>query len=654
MPDHTTSKDVKYLGRDFDSIKQGLVDFVKNYYPNTYNDFNEASPGMMFLELISYVGDTLNYYIDSQFKESLLLQATERRNVLAIAAAMGYKPMISVPSAVDLDVFQLMPSTGTGENAAPDMRYALYIQPGMQVQANLSELVENTFSTTRNATQSTTINFYIQEAVDFSVDTTNDPVEFTVYSIDGDGNPEYYLAKKKIRAVSAVPQTQEVIVDAVEKFYKFKIPFANNRNINESPNFIGIDSIIDSDGNVWTEVPYLAQDTVFEAVENTQLNDPDAAVYSNEIPYLLKLKKVPRRFVTRILDDGIEVQFGSGISNSADEELLPTPENIGLNLPTGKIDTDQSIDPNAPGFTKSYGIAPSNTTLTVTYLVGGGTRSNVASNTITNLIAVDTNTLNFPQDTGALNSTIINSIAINNPTPAAGGRSQETLEEIRQKALMQLSTQNRAVTREDYMIRALSMPPKFGSVSKVFITPDEQNNLLTSDSTDIAANPLALNMYVLGYNADKQLVATNTAIKENLKTYLSQYRMLTDSINLRDGYIVNIQVNFDIISFRDQNANEVLLRCVQAVKRHFEIDRWQINQPIIHSDIISVLLGTRGVQTVTNLSLKNLDSAALGYSNISYDIITATRNGITYPSLDPMIFEVKYPDNDIKGRIATY
>jgi hypothetical protein len=654
MPDHTTSKDVKYLGRDFDSIKQGLVDFVKNYYPNTYNDFNEASPGMMFLELISYVGDTLNYYVDSQFKESLLLQATERRNILAIAAAMGYKPTVSVPSAVDLDLFQLIPSTGTGENAAPDMRYALYIQPGMQVQANLSELIENTYSTTRATLSGATVDFYIQEAVDFSVDTTDDPVEFTVYSIDNDGNPEYYLAKKKVRAVSALPQTQEVVVGAVEKFYKFKIPFTNDRNINEAPNFIGVDSIIDSDGNVWTEVPYLAQDTVFEAVENTQLNDPDAAVYSDEIPYLLKLKKVPRRFVTRILDDGIEVQFGSGISNSADEELLLTPENIGLNLPTGKIDVDQSIDPNAPGVTKSYGIAPSNTTLTVTYLVGGGTRSNVASNTITNLTAVDTNTLNFPQNIGTLNSTILNSLAVNNPTPAVGGRSQETIEEIRQKAIMQLSTQNRAVTREDYMIRALSMPPKFGSVSKVFITPDEQNNLLTSDNTDVVANPLAMNMYVLGYNSDKQLVNTNNAIKENLKTYLSQYRMLTDSVNLRNAYIVNLQVNFDIIPFRDQNANEVLLRCVQAVKKHFEIDRWQINQPIIHSDIISVLLGTRGVQTVTNLALKSLDDASLGYSNISYDVITATRNGITYPSLDPMIFEVKYPDNDIKGRIATY
>jgi hypothetical protein len=654
MPDHTTSKDIKYLGRDFDSVKQGLVDFVKNYYPNTYNDFNEASPGMMFLELVAYVGDTLNYYIDSQFKESLLLQATERRNVLAIAAAMGYKPYVSVPSAVELDLFQLMPATGTGEDAEPDMRYALYIQPGMQVQANLSELVENSFTTQRGGPQNTTVDFYIQEAVDFSIDTTDDPVEFTVYSIGADGNPEYYLAKKKVRAVSATPQTQEVTVGAVEKFFKLKIPFENNRNINEAPSFIGIDSIVDSDGNVWTEVPYLAQDTVFEAVENTQLNDPDASVYSAEIPYLLKLKKVPRRFVTRILDDGIEVQFGAGISDSADEDLLPTPENIGLNLPTGKIDVDQSIDPNTPGITKSYGIAPSNTTLTVTYLTGGGTRANVASNTITNITAIDSNTDNFPQSTGPLNSTILNSLAVNNPNAAIGGRSQETLEEIRQNAIKQLSTQNRAVTREDYMIRAMTLPPKFGSVTKVFITPDEQNNLLTSDTTDTVSNPLAMNMYVLGYNADKQLVATNMAVKENLKTYISHYRMLTDSINIRDAFIVNVQVNFDIIPFGNENANEILLRCVQAVKKHFEIERWQINQPIIHSDITSVLLATRGVQTVTNLTLKTLDDASLGYSNISYDMITATRNGITYPSLDPMIFEVKYPDNDIKGRIATY
>lgn len=645
MANNNSSKDIKYLGRDFDNIKQGLVDFIKTYYPNTYNDFNEASPGMMFLEMVAYVGDTLNYYIDSQFKESTLLQATERRNILSIAAAMGYKPKVSVPSTVTLDVFQLIPSTGTGVNSEPDTRYALRIEPGMQAQASLSDLQNGTGNN-----QDGVVDFFVQEAIDFSINTPDDPVTYTVYSIDNDGNPDYYLAKKQVSAISAATATQTITVTNPTKFFKFKIPFEDVDN----PNFIGIDSITDSDGNVWTEVPYLAQDTVFEAVTNTAFNDPDAAVYSDDIPYLLKLKKVPRRFVTRIIDDGIEVQFGAGISNSADEDLLPTPENIGLNLPTGKIDIDQSIDPNAPGITKSYGIAPSNTTLTVTYLTGGGTISNVPSNSITSLTAVDTTIDNFPSGTGALNTTVLNSLAINNPTAAIGGRSEETLEEIRQNAIKTLSAQNRAVTREDYLVRALAMPPKFGSVTKVFITPDEQNNLLTSGVNDTVANPLAMNMYLLGYDNNKNLTTANTAVKENLKTYLSHYRMLTDSINLRDAFVINIQVNFDIIPLRDRNANQVILTCVNALKDYFNIDRWQINQPIVYTELYNLLQSQDGVQAVTNVTINNLNDAALGYSNIFYGIKEATKNGIIYPSLDPSIFEVKFPDNDIKGRIATY
>jgi hypothetical protein len=636
------SKDIKYLGRDFDSIKQGLIDFVKTYYPNTYNDFNEASPGMMFLELVAYVGDTLNYYVDSQLKESLLLQATEKKNVLAIAAAMGYKPKISVPSTVDLDVFQLMPASGSGVNAVPDTRYALRINPGMRVQSNVDINVPTLLETRP-------IDFYVQDIVDFAINTASDPVEYSVYTIDASGNPEYFLAKKRAKAVSAAPYQTTAAVEAPTKFLKIKIPFETT-----PPDFIGIDTIVDSDGNTWYEVPYLAQDTIFEQITNTAFNDPDAAVYSNEIPYLLKLKKVPRRFVTRILDDGIEIQFGAGTSTSEDEELLPTPDNLGINLPTGKIDMDVSMDPNAPGVTKAYGIAPSNTTLTITYLRGGGIQSNVASNAVTVITGVDTNTLNFPSNTPTLNTSILNSLAVNNPQAAAGGRAEETLDEIRQNALKQLSSQNRAVTREDYMVRALAMPPQFGSVSKVFITPDEQNNLMTSDANDTVANPLAMNMYILGYDKDKKVTTVNRAVKENLKTYISHYRMLTDSINIRDGYIVNIQVNFDIIPLRDRNANEVLLTCVNAVKDHFNIDRWQINQPISMSDIYNLLLAQPGVQTVTKVDISNLNDSSLGYSNIFYGIKQATRNGIVYPSLDPMIFEVKYPDNDIKGRIATY
>lgn len=622
------SKDIRYLGRDFDSLKKGLIEFAKAYYPNTYNDFNEASPGMMFLEMAAYVGDTLNYYIDSQFKENLLLHATEHRSVLSIAGAMGYKPKLSIPASVDLDIFQLLPASASVDSASPDYRYAIKAAAGMVVRS------------TSNQTE-----FLISEPVDFAVSSSDDPTEVTLYSIDGNDVANYWLVKKTRRAIAATTRTTTVQVSGTQKFYKFQLTGAN---------LIGITNIVDSDGNTWSEVPYLAQDTIFEQVQNTAFNDPDAAVYSAETPYLLKLKRVPRRFITRIVPTGIEVQFGAGVSSSPDEELLATPENIGLSLPTGKIDTDPSIDPQAPIFTSAYGIAPSNTTLTVTYLVGGGVTSNVPSNTITEIISIDTAATTFPANTGTLNASILNSIAANNRSAAGGGRGAETVEEIRQNTLAQFTSQNRAVTREDYIIRAYAMPSVFGSVAKVFITPDEQANLATSETTDTVSNPLAMNMYILGYDLNKNLTTVNRAVKENLKTYLSQYRMLTDSINIRDGFIVNIGVDFDIIPLPNYNSNETLLKCIAALKDFFSIDKWQISQPIILSDIYSVIVNIDGVQTLQNLVIKNLYDSTQGYSDIAYSISSATRNGIIYPSIDPCIFEIKYPDNDIKGRIATF
>jgi len=624
----TTSKEVKYFGRDFDSLKKGLIDFARIYYPNTYNDFNEASPGMMFVEMAAYVGDVLNYYIDSQFKENLLIHATERRSVLSIAAAMGYKPKLSVPSIVDIDIFQLLPPSGSSTSVVPDTRYALKINPGMRARSTVGG-----------------VEFIIQNTVDFSINTVFDPTAISVYSIDNSGAPNYFLAKKTVRAISAIPQTTTIEVTGVTKFLKFLV---------QAENLIGIQSIVDSDGNVWYEVPYLAQDTIFEQVQNTAFNDPDAAVYSNETPYLLKLKRIPRRYITRVTDRGIEVQFGSGVSGNADEEILATPENIGLSLPTGMDDIDWSIDPAAPVVTGAYGVVPNNTTLTVTYLVGGGISANVPASTITEIVGIDTSATNLPTVNTVLNSTIFNSVAVNNPVAAVGGRASETLEEIRQNALAQLTSQNRAVTREDYIVRAYGMPNTFGSVAKVFITPDEQNNIGTSEVNDTVANPLALNMYILGYDNNKRLTNVNRAVKENLKNYLSQYRMLTDSINIRDAYVVNIGVDFDVVALPSFNANEVLLNCVNALKAFFDNDRWQINQPIVYSDIINTLLTVKGIQTVVNIRVKNLNDELLGYSNIAYSIGEATRNGIVYPSLDPAMFEVKYPNNDIKGRVVTF
>jgi hypothetical protein len=628
MATQLAQKDIKYFGRDFNSLKQGLIDFTRTYYPNTYNDFNEASPGMMFLEMAAYVGDVLNYYIDSQFKESLLTYATERRSLLAMAAAMGYKPKISVPATVTLDLFQLLPAKNSGINAEPDFSYALKFNAGTRVRS------------TANGTE-----FLIQDVVDFSLNDVYSPIEVSVYSIDSTGAPNYYLAKKSTKAISATPVTTT---------YTFGSPVKFDKVLVESANLIGIDSIVDSDGNEWTEVPYLAQDTVFNRVQNTSFNDPDAAVYSAETPYLLKLKRVPRRFITRVVERGIEIQFGAGISSSPDEELLATPENIGLLLPTGKPDIDFSIDPASPVFTNAYGIAPANTVLTVTYLVGGGVAANVPSNTINEIVGGSLSFATLQNTNTTLAATIINSAAVNNPEAAAGGRSGETLEEIRQNTLMQVATQNRAVTREDYILRAYAMPNVYGSVAKVYIAPDEQNNIGTSEINDTVANPLALNMYMLGYTSNGTLTTVNRAIKENLKNYLSEYRMLTDSINLRDAFIINIGVEFDIIPIPNYNANEVLLLCIDRMKNYFATERWEISQPIYYSDIYNELIGVRGVQTVTNIVIKNLNDTANGYSNIFYDVNGATFNGIVYPSLDPAIFEVKYPNSDIKGRIVTY
>lgn len=622
--------DIRYYGRNFTDLKQSLVEFAKVYYPNSYTDFNEASPGMMFIEMAAYVGDVLNYYIDSQLKESLLLNASERKNVLAIAAAMGYRAKLAIPSVVDLDVYQLLPASGSGVSAAPDMRYALKVEPNMQVVG-----ADN-------------INFIVSNGFDFSQDTYDSPTTISVYQIDQvTGQPEYYLAKKRIQGISATTATSTFTVGPAAKFYKIQLP-------NTDGNLIGIQSIVDSDGNSWTEVDYLAQETVFEKVTNTAYNDPDSAVYSDETPYLLKLKKVPKRFITRVTPSGLEIQFGSGTSTTPDEELLPLQENLGLNLPTGIINNDVSYDPTNPVFTQTYGEAPANTTLTVTYLIGGGISSNVAANTVNSIVGVVTDNAALPPSTGTLNTQIINSLAVLNPNPASGGRSQEGIEEIRQNALATLTSQNRAVTREDYIIRALSLPSTYGSVAKVYIAADEQANFETVVGSDYIKNPLALNLYVLGYNAQKQLTELNAAVKNNLRTYLSQYKMLTDAINIKDGYYINIGVNFAVVATPQSNSNEVIIRAVEAMKNYFNIDLWQVNQPIYLTDIYNTLLQVPGVQNVSNVVIYNLNNTTQGYSPNQYDIGAATQNGIIYPSLDPSIFEVRYPNTDIKGAITTF
>ncbi len=623
------TKDISYLGKDFGQFRKNLIDFTKQYFPNDYTDFNESSPGMLFMEMASYVGDVLSYYADNNLKESLLEQASERKNIYDLAKALGYESRNVIPAYTTLDVFQLVPAIGSGVNNRPDYTFALTIKSGLRGKRN------------DGPTQFRTL-----QDIDFSFSSSLNPTEVTVYeSDDATGEPTYYLLKKQAPAVSGNVKTTT---------YTFESPKPYDKVVISDSNVIDIISVTETDGDVWTQVPYLAQDTVFEEVPNLLENDPDFVQYRDSSPFLLKLRKTSKRFVSRLRSNNTyEIQFGAGISDNNDEEIIPNPKNVGNGLQGFSRNVDIDIDPSNFLYTRAYGQAPSNTTLTVTYTTGEGIQDNAPANVVTEIEFVEF--YDDPNSTSSASMTnfVKSSLAINNPNPATGGKTADTLQDIKNNAMSNFATQNRTVTKDDYIIRSYAMPSKFGSVSKAYIVPDDQ---LSQNKfvTERVPNPLALNLYVLGFNQNKQLTQLNDAIKNNLKNYISYYRMLTDAINISDALIVNLKVNFEIIVRNNYNSNEVLLQCIDTLKSYFNIDNWQINQPIIKTEVMNVIGSVSGVQNVVGVDFINVFDTNLGYSGNSYDFVNATKQGIIYPPLDPAIFEIKYPNQDIKGKVVNF
>ena len=628
-------KSVNLIGRDFGDIRKNLIDFTKNYFPQTYNDFNESSPGMMFMEMASYVGDVLSYYTDVQLRESLLEQAQEKSNVFTIAQSFGYKPKLNVPATTTLTVYQLVPAQGSGDTVRPNFDYALTLSEGMIVGSSTNGDVE--FSTI--------------EKVRFGFSSSFDPTEVSVYQIDEvTDEPVYYLLKKYVKVVSGKQESTTFEFNEPKPYDKIKL---------EADGLIDVISIIDDDGDEWTKVDYLAQDTVFEELPNTTDYSIAMSAYANETPSLLKLKRVPKRFITRIIDDGtIDIQFGSGISQNADEEILPNPDNVGSALYGTSGNLDQGIDPSNFMYAKTYGVAPANTTLTVTYRTGLGVVDNVASQDLTEIVerVIETSSTGLVAD---VFNVVQNSIAVTNEVAAAGGKYEEEIEEVRNNAMAYFRAQNRAVTKEDYLLRAYALPPQFGSVAKAYAAPDFQINTLLDDGIDPIPNPLAINFYVLGYDSNKNLQILNPATKQNLQNYLSYYRILTDAVNIKNAYIVNIGIDFEIVVLPNYNSNEVLLKCINALKSFFRIENMGINKPITLTDIYVLLDRVDGVQTVVrpdkdgNGGLQIVNKFDGNYSSNKYNIKNATRSGIVYPPKDPTCFEVKYPDVDIKGRVVS-
>ena len=620
-------KQVNYLNKDFSDFRDNLIEFAKQYFPNTHNDFNESSPGMMFIEMAAYVGDVLSYYIDSQFRESLLAYAEEKRNVYNIAQSFGYKPKTTTPATTILDVFQTIPAL----NEKPDFRYALTVTAGTEITAG-----------------STGATFRTLEDVNFKFSSSYDPREVDIFETDS-GSPTKFLLKKKVKVESGTITTERFTFGSAEKYSEIKLA---------NPDVIEILSCTDSDGNSWSEVDSLARDTVFEEIENNVDNDPTSVINRDVSPYILKLKKTSRRFTSFInQDDETLLRFGAGVSNNPDEEIIPNPDMVGSNLPGSPSKLGQAFDPSNFLKTEAFGLAPSNTTLTIQYSHGGGIDDNVASGDITSRSSIG-----FQIQDATLSSTLVqdakDSVRFTNPKPATGGSSGQSVREVRESALAFYQAQSRAVTKEDYIVRAYSLPQRFGNIAKVHLVQDEQLNI----EQEKVVNPLALDMYTLGFDSAKKLTQLSNVVKENLKTYLSQFRLVTDAVNIKDAYVINIGVKFSILTKVGFNKNDVLLRCVSRVKDFFEIDRWQIGQPIILSDIAYELSLVDGVASIVPpvennpnklpIIIENKYKVSDGYSGNFYNIEKSLIDGVLYTALDPSIFEVKYPNTDIQGRVV--
>lgn len=666
-------RDIKYLNKDFGQFRDNLIEFSKTYFPQTYSDFNESSPGMMFIEMASYLGDVLGYYIDDTLKESMIHSAEDRSNVVALANFLGYKPKVTSAGLTTISVYQLVPSkrkaSGNlydGDNRFDlDAGYLIRIKEGMNITSS-----------------STGITFRTSELVDFN---DLNEREVSVYERNELGEPTFYLIRKYVNAISAELNTLNVSFDSPKQFSKVSIA---------DTNIIEIYDVRDSNGNKWYEVPYLAQELVYTDYANTDQRDKDLAQFKDSVSQILQVTKTSRRFVRQVNEDNsTSLVFGGGNSSSSDETFLPNFKNVGLGLNNSIDRLGASFDPANFLKSKSYGQAPANTSLTIRYFTGGGVAANVPANDLTKIDAIefDEDLSLFDDDELTLYRFCKNSVAVDNEIPASGGRGAETIDEIRENALAHFGSQNRAVTRKDYQVRALALPPKFGGVAKAYTAPDGEldNNspssiLSSPDSLDEFAglvldlqgkklteteiktqlqtfltnkkgtvneknNPFAINLYVLGYNTNKKLTSLNRAVKENLKTYLSEYRMLTDGVNLLDGFVINVGVDFEIRVFNSYNKREVMLQCITEIENYFNIDNWTFNKPINISELELIIASVEGVQSVPKCIIENKCGGT--YSKHKYNIETATKGKMVFPSLDPSVFELKYPGKDIKGRV---
>ncbi len=590
-------KPISYTSRDFESIKNDLVNYAKRYYPTSYKDFNEASFGALMMDLVSYVGDQLSFYTDYQANESFLDSALEYQNVVRGARQLGYKMPGAAGATGECSFYVIVPASST--SGGPDVNYIPILKQGTVVGSGGGVV------------------FTLNEDVDFSADTN----EITVARVDNDtGVPTSFAIKASGEVLSGQLTTQTIVVGDYQRFLATEV---------EDENIVEIISVSDTQGNEYYEVEYLTQDVVVKQIKN--YNSDKIAV-----PYVIKTEPVPRRFVTEFTADGrCFLQFGFGSAANLTTDVVVDPADVLLDVTGRNYITDKTFDPSNLIETDKFGVAPTNTTLTVVYRKNSSLAVNAPVGSVNKVINPSLVFKNEATLVGVAQTSVIQSLEVDNDAPILGDVEPLLEDEIRTRAYATFASQNRAVTREDYISVCYRMPSKFGKIKRVNIEQDKDS---------FRRN---LNVYVLSENIAGNLTQANATLKENLKTWLLNYKMVNDTVDVLDANIVNYGINFEIVPELDVNRFVLLDACINTLSERLAVKK-NIGEAVDIAQIYKILNDVPGVVDTSYVELTNKVGGV--YSSLYYDIISnLSDDGRFLLMPENSIAELLVPSADITG-----
>ena len=587
---------IDYTNRDFSTIREDLTQIAERFYPDTFQDFSEASFGAMMLDAVAYVGDQLSFYLDYNVNETFLDSSYQRENVIRHGRVLGFKNSGRPSTYGKVALYVLVPASISG--IGPDTRYIPIVKRGTKF------------------TSDNGLSFVLTENVDMA-DSSNPVVVARTNSTTG--APTFYAIKSYGNVVSGFFNTETVEVGGFERFKRILLT---------SPNVSEIISVFDSSGNEYFEVEYLSQDLVFKELTNKN--------YKNDnVPSIMKPLLVNRKFVTVFDNNGVSIQFGSG--DELSEEAAADPQNVAMNIFGKSYVTDTTFDPSRLTNNKFYGLVPQNTTLTILFRQTNPVNSNVASNSLNTVSNAIVEFSDFSSLSQAQATAVRDSLEVTNETPILGNVSNPSVGELKQRIYDTFPTQNRAVTQKDYENLVYRLPSKFGSIKRCSVQKDPDSQKRN------------LNLYVVSEDPQGKLTNTNNTIKTNLKTWLNHYRMINDTIDILDPFIINFGINFVVKPETKSNKFEVLDACVAALAAEFSTPLY-IGERLSISRIFNILNNVNGVNDVVRVNIVNKNSSA--YSNVFFSIhdnMSLDGDYILTPS--NAILEMKFPSVDIKGKL---